>query len=290
MEQQKIDIPDNPYFTFVVDLLDVGLEIRVNDIPVFADQQGGEAAVEVAVNEYLYSGENHITLHIYKTGDEEDFPGHAVCNVAFCVRKKEEDAANRVALWNINAFAAELSTVDLNTSKQESRVSRCSHIYHIDKQSKEVVTVSSSVDIDYTFPQWAWINGVKIENNGASFTSLMETYRNIHSSLQRKDVDVLKNITKIKAAEFARAYHLPSEEDGESRVGLVDEINNDGQSLHDFWDKGMKLDVMAHGQLARIVDEDGDGPIVFLIGEGNAAKIMKLTFYKDEKNGWILVR
>lgn len=290
MELEKIEIPNNPYFTFVIDMLDVALQLRINDVPIFTDKEGGEASIETSMNEYLLQGSNQIQLTVNAIEGEEEFRSHAECNVSLYVRDKNMEANSRQPLWIIKAYPAELSVMDVNVLKPESRSSQCSHVYFVDEQFPDSITVSSTVEIDYPFPQWAWIKGEFIDDNEENFKSLIEQYRDIHIHLQNKDLDVLKTYTQKKAEEFSIAYHMPAYEDGERLVGLASEAMKNTQTLHPFWEKGMKLDVYANGRVARIVDDDEDGPILFLIGEGNAANVLKLAFYKDEKKGWILIR
>ena len=61
-----------PYFTIEFTAQRMGVNIRLNDIPVYDVQNSGFMTLELPVNEHVVSGENEISVITYPLFDDDD--------------------------------------------------------------------------------------------------------------------------------------------------------------------------------------------------------------------------
>ncbi len=66
---------DQPVFRLLVDVRGCVCEVRLNDIPVWSNAGGLAARAVLSVNEWLFSGENDLTLHLTAPPGAEVEPG-----------------------------------------------------------------------------------------------------------------------------------------------------------------------------------------------------------------------
>ena len=66
---------DQPVFRLLVDVRGCACEVRLNDVPVWSNTGGLAARAVLSVNEWLFSGENDLTLHLTAPPGAEVEPG-----------------------------------------------------------------------------------------------------------------------------------------------------------------------------------------------------------------------
>jgi len=286
----KITIPDKPVCFFKLDFFELACEVRLNDVPVFFDQEGGEAIIEVPINEYILSGLNSININLIPAYGDDGFKTNSLLDLKLCLRNKGDSREIQHTLWHGNYYPYELACVDLDNTKLDQLQSQCSHPYHINNQALKSVGVNSEFEVDLNLPLWKWLSGEDINNNEENFNSLLHEYKKLYEMLKNKELNNLNNYTLQKANEFASAYFLGDDTEGQHLAGLSSIVTNSDQKLNKFWQKGMSLTTFANGRLACIADSDGDGPILYLVGSGNTANVLKLIYYKDSNQNWRLIR
>ncbi|HEX2747539.1 MAG TPA: hypothetical protein VHM91_06050, partial [Verrucomicrobiales bacterium] len=66
---------DQPVFRLLVDVRGCVCEVRINDVPVWANAGGIASRATLSVNEWLFAGENEISLHLTGAPGTEAEPG-----------------------------------------------------------------------------------------------------------------------------------------------------------------------------------------------------------------------
>jgi hypothetical protein len=68
---------DQPVFRLLVDVRACVAEVRINDVPVWSNREGLASRATLAINEWLFSGDNEITLHLTAPPGVDGEPGTA---------------------------------------------------------------------------------------------------------------------------------------------------------------------------------------------------------------------
>jgi len=272
----KGNASDSKYFYINLELEQITATIRVNDIPVFKDYVDHRTEVSIPINYALINKLNSIQIALADRVNGSEFTARAY----FSYNLGSKNALDEYALESIDSFrfvAAKVSHDGLPTN------------YKLISQDDKVV-VNRAFNVGNIFPQWEWLGGMSIENDSAAFDSLLNEYKKLYVNFKNKNEKLLIKKTSLKAKEYKQYYFLNSIEDAQNKTGYSDVMNSNNAKLVPFWEKGMELDVFANGKLARIADGDGDSPIVYLIGDGNTAYVVKVIYMKDIEGRWQIIR
>jgi hypothetical protein len=157
----------------------------------------------------------------------------------------------------------------------------------------EATAQRMAVERGATFPAphatWAWLKGPAVEADKRAAASLLDEVRRLHAALQKKDKRLVQGMTAQRARELAIACHV-DEQAAHEMLGLLRRMDDKERKVSAFRVEGMRMEVFGNGRLARLADEDGDGPISFVVGDGALAEYVKATFCKDERGRWLMVR
>ena len=280
-----------PYFGVDIDLHNVAVDIRVNDIPVYFDEKKGQLTVEVPAPDSIIDGKNTLSL---STG----FP-YDGANMA---SSYEEGAYASAILFRQNGDSAKesLASVTVKFSSDGIEVVETENYKDNKKSTPDVIIsdggvalITESVEIKSPFPRWAWQDGKLIENNQSNYDSLLETYQDIHSTMVAKDNEKLFSMYSQRAKEIAAAYSLADENEGHEKVSTGKDMFNDKLSLYQFRTdyKDIRLDVYADGKMARIlVDMRRNQPILFTEPKARLYHFHKFGFYLNKDNQWVMIR
>ncbi|MCA9708337.1 MAG: hypothetical protein KDK70_20980 [Myxococcales bacterium] len=136
------------------------------------------------------------------------------------------------------------------------------------------------------FPRWAWEDGLTIADDDSTHAALLAEYERVWSLLLARDVAGIEQLQQTKAAEYQAAYYLDAARLRDA-LPLVDLMQSEDLRLQPLL-RDLELRVFGEGRLARLVDEDGDSPIVF-VGPGEIGYFVELTYARTD-DGWRLVR
>jgi len=283
-----------PYFGVDIDLYDVAIDVRVNDIPVYFDTKKGQLTVEVPAPDSIIDGANTLSLITR-------FPENPEDNYNL-VQAYQEGAYVSATLFRQDGESAKinLASVLVKFTPDGIELAETQNYLTNEKSNPEVVLskdgevlLKESVDIKSPFPRWAWQDGKNIENNQENYNSLIEVYRDIHSAMAAKDVNKVEKLYSQRAKETAIAYSLSGEKEGHNKISTGKDMVNDKLNLYQFRTdfKDNRLDVFANGKMARIlIDIRRRQPILFIEPAARLNHFHKFSFYLNNDNQWVMIR
>lgn len=283
-------VNSTPYFGVDVDLNNMGIEVKVNDIPAYFDEEKGQLTVEIPVPESIVNGTNSLSLATFLPYDGDER-----------TTKYEEGAYATVTLFQQNLSTKnqpkiKLSSITLKISDNKIHATVEDHVNNmqstpsVERSEDQSIFIQAETKISSPFPRWAWQDGQIIEDNQTNFDSLLSVYKKLHAIFKSKDIQTLKNSYSLRAKEIAIAYNLASEEEGQKKLSTGEDMKNSSLELYDFHTDGMRIEVIGNGKLARISDDDHDQPILYFEPKTSLLHLYKFMFYLNKNNQWVMIR
>ena len=294
----------SPEFRLKLAVTGVGVDIRLNDISVEFDDQGGHSTMIFDVNESIIAGMNELKVIVFPFFEDRDdqflqttsYHEEAEVKATLLVNEKGDEERQTI-LSQIHLKPRlpldEIVVIDNKEIKLE-RVS-------VDNKSQplsfpyvtynhQIVASQKTLPVQDNYPRWAWQDGKNIENTKDEFDSLLLMYKKIHEAHKRGDKNELITLQNDAAIEFSKAYGLSGVNEGHNFIGTGEILNNNNYELHELHTDGSKLDVFANGKLARIVDAGFYHPVVYLHKTEDLIYKLKFAFYKNQNNEWVMIR
>ena len=279
------------YYGVDIDLHNVGVDIRVNGVPVYFDDEKGQLTVEVPAPDSIIDGKNTLSVKAFLPYDDSEEVESYVDGAYIKATLFQQD------LSNSDSDKIKISTIFIKLMNEKVQLSTENFITPISQIASEYSmnedkSFETSVDanIDSPFPQWQWLNGKIIENNKENYTSLLQKYQEIYDALNDKDLSKLKELYSNRSEETAIAYHLIDRAAGHQKLSVGVDMNNNELELYDFHNENMTLQILASGRLARISDDIGAQPILYIQKDGSAVHLYKFMFYLNDKGEWVMIR
>jgi hypothetical protein len=298
-------------FTIEFEVQQMGLNIRLNDIPVFNIDNTGFMTLEVPVNQYILNGDNEIKVIAHPLFDDEgeqteSYISDTEVKVGLYVREDGESTENRRLIDQV-LIKPEIAYIEDSrkpVAKFIGSVSNESHTPLVTTKDaqildypdygvfkKQVVTTWTVKNIKTTFPRWSWQDGIDISDNESTYESLLQAYGELHQAFATHDLDAVKSIVKYNSRERAIAFHLNDEEAGFDNLSLEKYINHSTIKLYeDLALDGAKLEILANGKLARIMDGGDIQPILFVNHETELFYQPQFLWYLNKQNNWVQIR
>jgi len=297
----------NPYYTVQVSYAGTGAEFRLNDIPFYLENRNGQVDIELPVGDKMISGINEISIIVFPYGDDNGYKDaweneDSRAEATLYVREKNEAKENRKILSHIKIFPGlspeQAASGTLIITGQEHAI--------LDYKTKprqfpdvrfdsQIVISRKTHSLNIPFPRWEWQDGKNIEDNKANYSSLLEAYRKVYTIHKNQDLDALKKITHKLAITQNIINHYNNLDKAYETLNLEESWKSDEQELFKFIEgdlatrQGMKLDIMANGKLARIVNDGQIQPILYIIKSQRMKIKYRYNFYLNKEGEWILI-
>jgi hypothetical protein len=299
------------WFTIEFEAQQMGLDIRVNDIPVFNIDDTGFMTLELPVNEYLINGDNEVsvTAHPLFDGDDEQmgsFVENTKVEVGLYIREEDENSEKRklidkvlirpeIAYWEssnepVARFIGDIKSEN-HTSLQIVKDADVLSYPGYGVFNKQVTTTWKIKSLETTLPRWAWQDGQNLTNDEASYQSLLNAYRRLYNAFKDKDINEVKKIAQERSKELAVAYYLGDSDAGFEYSAVSKDINHPTIELYEKLAlHNSKFELLGHGKLARIMNAAHTHPILFLDYENEQTYKHQFMWYKNKNNEWVLIR
>ena len=278
-----------PYYGIKLDLAQVGVDIRLNDIPIYYDDEKGQLNIDLPAPSSVINGNNELKIIAFLPYiDDENkmksfLPGSEV-TASLYVQEYNDPENKKEILTSISIkFNDENEVIIIDKDNNTEKAS-------IKSITDNKVIITRSVNINSKFPQWQWESGQLISNTKENFNTLLNAYKKIYTSFKNKNIDEIFKLYDERAKETTIAYHLNGISEGHKKISTGDDVGDTTLELYDFWIDDMKLDIYANGKLARIINEDTTQPIIFVDREAGAIHAHKFGFYKNNNDEWIMIR
>lgn len=308
---------NQPVFKLQADAAGCRYEIRLNDIPIHEDFIALPLDVEFPVSEWMRNGENRISLRIRppevldeegeEVFDQEDYDRHeSQVRLGLYVKPNGAPRGERVRIATLN-FAAKARApqamppvIGAESSSPPGRFDseqgfapddegdvRVSPWEYEEIEEEKITILSRTVDLPLHLPRWLWLDAEVLTEGEELEAELMEQYRGFWSLLQSGEVTAVNQALAQKGSDYAAAYYLETQDEIEEMLMMPLLIQSEDVELlpliEEVW-----LELFGEGRLARLVDEDGDAPVVFARGE-DVGYYCSLMFCKTAE-GWTLIR
>ena len=280
-----------PYYGIKLDLAQIGVDIRLNDIPVYYDNDKGQLTVDLPASGSVIDGNNELSISVFTPFIDEShtermdklLPGSLVTAELYV--QELDDPTNKKETLTILSIKVNSKHIAEVVNFDENNP------INITNSSDNTITATQNVNISSPFPRWKWQDGMTITNTKENFDSLLLAYKEIYAALSEKNKPVLLDLYKLKAKEAAISYHLPVD-DGHKKISTGEDMENPELELYTFWEKDMILDVYANGKLARIIGDTAPSiqPIIYLDRSAGILHKHKFGFYKSDQGKWTLAR
>ncbi len=299
------------WFTIEFESQQMGLDIRLNDITVFNIDNTGFMTLELPVNEYLIKGDNKISITAHPLFDDDDeqldeFVEGTKVEVGLYVREDGEPAEKRklidkvlirpeIAYWEssnepVAQFIGDMKSKD-HTPLKTKKDAHVLNFPGYGNYKKQVKTSWLVKNVATNLPRWAWQDGLIINDDPKTYESLLSAYSALHKALLNKNLDKVKEIAYPRSKELAIAYYLGDAEDGFVYSTLGKNIDHPTIKLYENLAlEGAKLDILAGGKLARIMEGGHIQPIVFVDMETEQFYQPQFMWFKNKNNEWVLIR
>lgn len=297
-----------PNFTIEFSAIQLGFEIRLNDIPVFDIDDSGFMTLEVSANEYIINGNNSLKVITYPPFDDNDeqndnYIDGAKIEVALYIREDTEDSKMRkliskVAISPNNAYngsnpVATYLFGDKSSNPEISFIKDANILNYPEYGNfkKQVSTLWEVINIKSSLPRWEWQDGLIITNTKVLYESLLGSYQNLYNALEAKDIELVKKISEKRSKELSMAYYLDDTNEGFEYSALGKDINSTEIKLYDkLYIEGTKFEILANGKLARITSGDHVQPILYVNYETEQLYQHQFKWYLNQNNEWVLIR
>jgi len=281
-----------PFYGVDVDLHNVGVDIRINDIPVYFDYSKGQLTVELPSPDAIINDENNLSLSIFLPFDEQSgdqtltYEKGAYATATLFQQDLKMKDSEKIKLSTVTIKVTDngvLATTEdyVNNNKASPKI-----ILTEDNTS----SVSVNTTISSPFPRWAWQDGNIIENSQENYESLLVEYKKIHTALSEKSLTKLKTFYSERAKEIAIAYHLKNQAAGYKKLSVGEDMNDKSIELNDLFVDNMHLQILGNGKLARIRNELNAQPIFYYDANAELFHLYKFTFYCNKDDQWVMIR
>ncbi|MEM9458015.1 MAG: hypothetical protein AAGF11_27805 [Myxococcota bacterium] len=289
-------------------------EVRINDVSILASDVARPFDVEFPVSEWIVEGTNQIAALVQpprvftedgeERVDQEHFdPAESALRLTLWVKRNGAPRDERIAITTLNFVARDTAPPGrgIESSAAAGRLDSRRRMARDDEAGDVLVSTVTlerddeppfdafmvrDVTMPSPFPRWAWQDGLRIEDDEPTRDALVAELQRVWAQVAARDVAAVEQLQAIKATEYQAAYYL---DDAGKRdaLPLVDLMQTDALTLQPL-PTDLTLQVFADGRLARLVDDDGDPPLVLVSAE-DVGYFVGLTYCRTDA-GWVLVR
>ena len=296
-----------PYYTVQISYAGTGAEFRLNDIPFYLENFSGQVDVEIPVSDKIIEGINELTIIAFPFSDEhgplENWPHKdARVEATLFVREKDSLTDTREMLTHLKLYPARSPDIaaiessliegqDVPLLDYESQPRKFPNVTY----DKQVVLSRKTDPITTPFPRWEWQDGVNLESTTEDYKSLLEAYRKEYLIHQKKDLVALKKSTRNLAETLMLVNYNNDIDEAYELLNLEESWKSNEQELFEFIEGessktlGLKLDIVASGKIARIVNESGIQPILYIVKKARMSIEYKFLFYKNKQGEWVYI-
>lgn len=313
---------DQPVFRLLVDVRECVGDVRINDVPVWSNRDGMASRAMLAVNEWLFAGDNEITLNLItppgvdaEPGTAKVLPAAAAVSATLLYKKNRAPwlAMQELHGWSyrhgeeIQTFlqdqqAQQFAILPEPAAEEEMPAPSPPVLLH-PAQSSSLTLEPVKLDwlpggtglhggfkftLPTVWPACPWARALDLSAMPGLDYTVSRLTRSIADSLQRRDWGALRRLFADRRAALQAAYYLND--------AAADEILAFPALLQDQAAKVVSVEaakiravLCGGGRLIRAVSEDGAPAItIFSAAHGCAAELE--TLWMNNGQEWRLAR
>ena len=281
-----------PMFSLEFNVYGTGVEIKLNDIPVYIHEDQGQTSSQKPIPESIVDGVNVLTVKSFPLeSNGYKYQKGAYIEATITVREKNEPLNSGEAILHLKLNPTNVKEKILDGTSSNVGGEPAIVLTHSDKQ----ITVERSAGIKSPFPRWAWQDGQVIEDTPENFNSLLEKYKEIWKALNSGSVDEITRLYDMAAQEFAWGYGYKDKKNGHRIMNTAGFFGDDEWVLGDIEKvlakRTYKIRIYGNGLMAKILDTQyRKSPIAYLNPTNGLVSFQKFGFYKNKAGEWIMIR
>ncbi len=251
------------YYSLQINTISACFDIKINDIPLYADRQGKPTAVEFPINHLLIKGLNILQVSISPAKHENEFADHSKTNFEIYSRDINDAMEKRILI-----AAAEFPDYINDEKLKKATI-----------PSKKEFLASLLLEA----PLWSTAPVFKL--NEQTINEIMTIYREYFNALKSKNTDAVFKLTRVKDKVYAdTSYQSLNTHLNKLREDFK-EIFEDPANQHiDFDIQKKKPELHAFGKLITIMNDENRSPLLFYNGDTGVSTSYKIYLcMKDEK-------
>ena len=298
-----------PYYTIYFTAVNLGVEIRLNDIPVYSEENTNKMSLELPASEYIINGINELKVITFPPFDDEgeqtnNYYDFTDITVGLYVREDGSPDSERVLISEATIYPSKayqegskaiiINPKSLGIDTASPSVQKDAKVLDYPlygNYKKQVVSTWKTTPINSPFPRWEWQDGQTIPDNQETYDSLLKEYYKLFAAYKNKDLTALKAINQYRSHEMAIAYNLKDDDAGFEYTSVAKYLNHPSAELYkEVRIEYSRLIIFANGKMATIETASGTEPVFFVDYEDEIVHNIYNKWYKNKSGEWILIR
>lgn len=300
---------DQPVFRLQGFAAQCSVEVQINDVPVHRDASGLAHDFDLAINEWLFQGVNHLEVIIGPLESGAPIVQDARFEWKLLHRICREVVRNTVELgqftWRPEKPPMAGSSHHVHGEEASSEMHRHEEehddfapLLALPGQTEEVewkiqrpielpdkrVRITSTVALPPPWPVCPWASVAPLGTQAGIGHAVSNLLRSLHHTLRHGG---WREVMRRKTSAIQAAYYLGGDELDDA-LGFPLLLNKPEWVLDPLPEKGLILESAGNGRLVRLVDSaSGDSPLV-LLNTSNRIYATIETWWMFEKE-WVLI-
>lgn len=297
---------DRPIFRLCGSAAQCHVEIRINDVPVLRDLSGQAHEFDLAINEWLFQGINHIDIRLDSGKKDTPFPMRAAFAAKLRYKTARDTARNVTDIgelaWHPNpaplhdhaahshphspASHADPETPEAPLLALPGQAEDLSWVIRPPaEQPDQRILLSSSLAMPPPWPVCPWSRGSPLNSHDGTQRVIAGELRKLHHTLK---FGGWEEIFRLRRSALQVAYYLGGDE-LDSALGFPPLLNQPAWLLQPMPSGSLTLELAGNGKLARLLDPTtGETPII-LFNE-SASLTATIDAWWMFGNEWLLLR
>lgn len=286
-----VTVQENSYVSAVIETFGCRSDIKINGVSINRNVKGHPLNVNIPISQYTFQNNNNISMVLWPLpGEIELSPSVSASMTVFERPGLAPPDADRVVgrMVFIPPESGHWSRGDeeLPFSVFAASPAGASPSW-LDANEAAGLEVQHSFAHRFDLPRWLWEGSDPISEDAATRESLLQEYRQLWESLQKRSTARFSGLFAERTRELAQAFSLP--EDEINTVRRLQEVAEDPDCELRPLDDDSVLEVFGGGRLARIVRPNGQPLIRFGVRSAGLLRSYNVIFRKSGGQ-WVLTR
>ncbi len=250
------------YYSLQVDAISAGYDIRINDIPVYADPNGNPVSVEFPINHFLITGLNILQVSISPAKHETEFVNHS--------------------LTEFKIYSREIS--DLTVNRKLIASAKFPDYINNEKLKKAVIPSKTEFTASLLLDTPVWSTAPVLKLNEETINEALGIYKEFFNALKSKNLDAILKLTQIKNKVFADCFYTSLNNNvNRVRDSIKGEFDDSFNHLTDFDIQKKIPELHAFGKLVSIKNDEGRSPLYFYNSETGISTEYEIYLCRKDK-------
>ena len=315
---------DQPVFRLLVDVRACLCEVRIGDVPVWTNREGLASRATLAINEWLFAGDNDITLHLSappgvdaEPGTSAVLPAAAAVSASLLYKKNRAPwlAMQELHGWSYrhgddfkvfesDQMAQQFALLPEPAAEDETPAAAPAPppLLHPGESSN---LTPAEIKLDWlpggtglrggfalampaVWPACPWARALDLSTMPGLDYTVGRMTRSVTDSLQRRDYAMLRRLFADRRAALQAAYYL-NDAAADEALAFPALLQDQAAKVVSPDPQKIRAALCANGRLIRAVSESG-APAVTIISPAQGCQAELETLWMNNGQEWRLAR